>query len=135
MNKICTSIEQSKKLMELGIDVNTADMTYRPIMDIDSMSNSGFLDMPDCYPFNEFKDCYIKPLPCWSLSALYALLPERTDISKAYSDDCVTMEYWCWTIMSEAEDECDSITETANYDNPVDACVEMVIKLKEKNLL
>ena len=28
MNKICTSIEQSKKLIELGIDVNTADMYY-----------------------------------------------------------------------------------------------------------
>ena len=26
MSKICTSLEQSKKLIELGIDVNTADM-------------------------------------------------------------------------------------------------------------
>ena len=50
MNKICTSIEQSKKLIELGIDANTADMTYRPIMDIDSMSNVGFLNIPEsCY--------------------------------------------------------------------------------------
>jgi len=28
MNKICTSIEQSKKLIELGIDINTADMCW-----------------------------------------------------------------------------------------------------------
>jgi hypothetical protein len=28
MNKICTSIEQSKKLIELGLDVNTADMFW-----------------------------------------------------------------------------------------------------------
>jgi len=28
-SKICTSIEQSKKLIELGIDVNTADMYYQ----------------------------------------------------------------------------------------------------------
>ena len=28
MNKICTSINQSKKLLELGIDVKTADMVY-----------------------------------------------------------------------------------------------------------
>lgn len=28
MNKICTNIEQSKKLIELGIDVNTADMFW-----------------------------------------------------------------------------------------------------------
>lgn len=26
MDKICTSLEQSKKLIEFGIDVNTADM-------------------------------------------------------------------------------------------------------------
>ena len=29
MNKICASLEQSKKHVELGIDVNTADMSYR----------------------------------------------------------------------------------------------------------
>ena len=28
MTKICTSIEQSQKLMELGIDINTADMSW-----------------------------------------------------------------------------------------------------------
>ena len=29
---IATTIEQSKKLIELGIDVNTADMTYNAIV-------------------------------------------------------------------------------------------------------
>ena len=28
MSKICTSIKQSQKLIELGINVNTADMDY-----------------------------------------------------------------------------------------------------------
>lgn len=28
MNKICTSIVQSKKLIELGIDINTADFMW-----------------------------------------------------------------------------------------------------------
>ena len=28
MGKICASQEQSKKLIELGVDVNTADMYY-----------------------------------------------------------------------------------------------------------
>ena len=28
MNKICTTIKQSKKLIELGIDINTADMFW-----------------------------------------------------------------------------------------------------------
>jgi len=30
MNKICTDINQSKKLIELGIDVSTADMYWWP---------------------------------------------------------------------------------------------------------
>lgn len=34
MNKICTSIEQSQKLIEIGIDTNTADMYYDNILDI-----------------------------------------------------------------------------------------------------
>jgi len=32
MTKICTTIEQSKKLIELGIDVNTADMYYQYVL-------------------------------------------------------------------------------------------------------
>ena len=32
MNNICTSVEQSQKLIELGIDVNTADMYYFTII-------------------------------------------------------------------------------------------------------
>ena len=75
MNKICTSIEQSKKLIELGIDVNTADMIYQPIMDIDSMNNVGFATIPLCFPFNEVKECNVQYLPAWSLSALLELIP------------------------------------------------------------
>lgn len=31
MKKICTTKEQSQKLIELGLDVNTADMWYQHI--------------------------------------------------------------------------------------------------------
>lgn len=124
MNKICTSIEQSKKLIELGLDVNTADMYYQWYSEKESALHVG----KGSKKLNA--DC-----PAWSLSALYALLPEKTDISKAYSNDCVTMVYWCWTVMSEDENECDMIIETSDYDNPVDACYEMIIKLHERNLL
>jgi len=32
MNKLCTTIEQSQKLIELGIDVNTSDMFYADLL-------------------------------------------------------------------------------------------------------
>lgn len=72
--KSYTDLEQSKKLAEI-LPLESADMIYHPIMDIDSMSNSGFLDIPECYSFNEFKNSNAKPLPCWSLAALLQVLP------------------------------------------------------------
>ena len=55
MNKFCTTIEQSKKLLELGIDVNTADMMHDRLIII---------------PFNDGS-----LIPAWSLSALLRLMP------------------------------------------------------------
>lgn len=61
MNKICTSIEQSKHLLELGLDPKTADMSYYEAI------------IGDYYPQvgKEYKD----DIPAWSLSALLDLIP------------------------------------------------------------
>ena len=59
MNKICTSIEQSKKLIELGIDVNSADMAYN-----DGELRIGYTQVN--------RSDYI---PAWSLSRLLDLMP------------------------------------------------------------
>ena len=146
MNNICTSIEQSKKLIELGIDVNTADMCYCPTMNIDSGKNEGYLKVPECYPFSEVKDSLIPYLPAWSLSALLGLMPKSIKGITASDEEtgwpqyfyyprllltdkemwqCIYKEYngagasKCWTI----------------GESPIDACVEMILKLHELNLL
>ena len=56
MSMICTSIEQSQKLVELGIGINTADM---------------------CWQNNEFPIGFNDDdaVPAWSLSALLELMP------------------------------------------------------------
>jgi len=74
MNKICTSIEQSKKLIELGIDVNTADMKWF----------NGVL----MFHFDkEAKENYDKTkheyIPAWSLSALLELMPKSICIKQS----------------------------------------------------
>ena len=66
MNKICTSIEQSKKLIELGIDVNTADM-YWSIDEIPFPVNDTVTD----WKYAQENGM----LPAWSLSALEGLMP------------------------------------------------------------
>ena len=62
MAKICTSIEQSKKLIELGVDVNTADMYY----DVNSYGIQG-------KPEVAIGKICSKDIPAWSLTALIGL--------------------------------------------------------------
>lgn len=119
--KSYTDLEQSKKLAEM-LPLESADMTYRPIMDIDSMSNSGFWNIPECYPFNEFKDCYIKPLPCWSIAALLNVLPHGARLLRSATDDT----YHC---------DCPKGNIDKWFDNPIDACYQMIIKLHEQKIL
>ena len=71
-SKNYTDIEQSKKLIELGIDVNTADMLYRWH---DERWYCVPKDVP--YPYS-LKDM----IPAWSLSALLDLMPYEITIKE-----------------------------------------------------
>ena len=114
MNKICTTIEQSRKLVELGIDINTADM-YWWYFKKDSRKRYFVGTMDD--DFNESDD-----VPAWSLSALLDILP--------YPSLHSTFMGW----------RCDSYNKEGtscifgeDADNPVDTVFEMVVRLKENN--
>lgn len=110
MNKICTSIEQSKKLIELGVDRNTADMNYWQL--------SNYYDLVP-------KDSHhsgLSNIPAWSLSALLDLMP---NVNGHYPELCRgkhTGQYYMWI-----EDTFD----TQTFNNPIDAAFEMICWLKE----
>lgn len=129
--KSYTDIEQSKRLAEI-LPLESADRTYRPIMDIDSMSNSGFLDIPECFPFNDFKNSIIKPLPCWSLAALLSVLPKYIGGS-VLRMDMGENDFSLW--FDDLSNIVDEILPDITKDNPVDACVEMILKLHELKML
>jgi len=67
-----TSIEQSKKLLELGLNPESADMlyqsltgdTYPEVIRVNLSSKHWGILYPDTY------------IPCWSLGALLELMPE-----------------------------------------------------------
>lgn len=124
--KTYTDLEQSKKLAGI-LPLESADMIYMPMMDIDSMSNSGFFNIPECYPFNEFKDSDTKPLPCWSLAALLDVLPDESDIVKGKLD-VADYKYMCTVCIKEE-------VVTAFGNNLLDACYELIIKLYKRKLL
>jgi len=66
-----TTIEQSKKLVELGLNPDTADMFYsrRPT------GKSEYSVFPDFKPEGRLEVFTKVDLPCWSLGALMDLLP------------------------------------------------------------
>ena len=112
MNKICTSLEQSKKLLELGIDINTADFMWEYNSDKETYWNK-----PTIIPIDDY--IFVNDIPCWSLAALLDTLPSATlDSSNNHRYRLQCMERF-----------------TEWHDNAIDACYKMIVKLHEQNLL
>ena len=124
MNKICTSIEQSKKLIELGIDVNTADMLWT----YDFVVN-------DINGLNVISDNF-KPeendVIAWSLAALLDVLPKNLNMGRPSLDSNYMGYYW---IQYYDEFMKPNNCKTECFNNPIDACVEMIVFLKENEKL
>lgn len=127
MNKICTSIEQSKKLIELGVDVKTADMFYMYRhwgIDENTIGNQsdasvGF-DSDFYYGADNGKTYHY--IPAWSFTALFIVLPQETRLIKSatgkmYHCDCPKGNIDKW------------------FDNPFDAAFEMICWLLENKKL
>jgi len=119
MNKICTSLEQSKKLLELGIDRKSSDMYYWCGSDL----RIGGYKAQD-----EELD-----IPAWSLAVLLDILPNDEVTSTT-----VTRGGWnikpakyldIWFAEYETEKHDNDFSLSAN--NPIDAAFEMVVWLKE----
>lgn len=113
--KICTSLEQSKKLIELGIDVNTADMHYSTW----TILNEGeyILSPNQGETIEELQEDYgNQVIPAWSLSALLELIPSSVFL---YSK----LVKWDESYYIEHRE--------VLYDNPIDAAFEMVCWLLE----
>ncbi len=110
--KSYTDIEQSKKLAEI-LPLESADMNYWCGTQI---RIGGHMAMD--------KDLDV---PCWSLSALLGVLP----LPALVQDKADNKLFWqCSTYEEDGTLLCETYG-----NNPVDACVAMVEKLNELNLL
>ena len=118
--KAFTSLEQSKKLAEI-LSNETSDMYY---WCGESIRFGGYKAQDKDYD-----------VPCWSLAALLSVLPKKyypikdheTILILGKPKDKWCVLYWDTTGMQHGE-------ETLG-DNLIDACVDMIIKLKERNLI
>ena len=121
-----TDIEQSKKLAEI-LPKESADMHYvRKRYDFMGNPVDGEWSHPKYGNPNSKHANYIvqnfesyERIPCWSLAALLSIYPMVVGRDMDM--------YCCWQNSKNLY--------SRHYDNPVDACYEMILKLKEKNLL
>jgi hypothetical protein len=123
-SEICTSIKQSKKLRELGIDTSTADMFWdtllakKPKAQVD---NSHFID--------EYDDKH--RVPAWSLTALLKIIPYKINDNIS---NCVLLiskrgNGYSISYVREGNHYC-AICGIFKY-NIIEAAFEMVCWLKE----
>jgi len=107
--KAYTDLSQSKVLAEI-LSLESADMGWYYSCNPQSARNQMWAGTKA-----ENAD-----IPCWSLAALLGVLPNENMLVKTTDG-----EYYCL-----AKD-----VMTKHYDNPVDACVAMIERLHEFNLL
>lgn len=132
MVKNCTSIEQSKKLLELGLNPDTADMwwNFYSITTDDTTPMIIHLNKPWAgnFNWNNEKD----NVPAWSLSALLDLIP-NTIGNYVLRFDKVDSDYYIWY-----EDVYKGWQDTIGHpfaENFIDAAFEMIVwLLKNKKL-
>ena len=142
--KSFTDIEQSKKLAEM-LPLESADMHYvRKTHDFMGNPIDGEWSHPKYGNPNSKHANYIvqnfesyEKIPCWSLAALLGVIPKRIDESNVLRMDIDDNDFGIWY------DEMGGIANFGVNDKlpditlkePVDACVEMIVKLYEKGLL
>ena len=119
--KSYTNLEQSKKLAEI-LPRKSADMYWMHVENKELEKDFWKVETIQLTwkPFSMH-------IPCWSLAALLAIL----DYPQLSKDKLGSgKEGW---MVSVYPDNCRF--DSCWHDNPIDACVEMIIKLKEDNLL
>lgn len=139
--KIATDLEQSKKLAEI-LSLESADMCWCN----NSIKGINYTDKfsVNLYTVKEMKDVfdtalngwdkYWKLIPCWSLAALLEQIP--SDLGSATltieKDDSEPLKYGLnYHDRWGREDD----IQTKYYDDLVDACYEMILKLNEQKIL
>ena len=117
-----TTIEQSKKLVELGLNPDTADM-YFP----DNAEITEIREKPRPVEYIEDKDYP----PCWSLGALLELMPKIQEDDKDCGFYPIIRKGWVdnqWYCLYTGHI-------TRGYDNSTDAAFEMIVWLLKNNYI
>lgn len=122
--KLCTDIEQSKKLAEI-LHVASADMHYAKVIHGFDLSKDWVYEIQLCAPSEK------NHIPAWSMAALLNILQTMT-----LSGDCDEWKAEVYMYEEEEGKVLYDIQHIEGYaDNPLDSVVNLIIQLKNKKLL
>lgn len=110
-----TNLEQSKELAKI-LPFKSADLCFQQVFDEQHKTTDYRIEM---IPYRFYSGISI---PAWSLVALLDVLPQGTRLLKSATDNT----YHC---------DCPKGNIDKWFDNPIDACYELVLKLHEENIL
>lgn len=121
--KNCTDLPQSKKLAEI-LPIESADMYWD--YDFQGQEYKYYPKVMD----DQFDDVCT---PCWSLAALLDVIHKHIKDYNVLRIDISENEFAIWydEIGYGVNNDLPNIT----MESAIDACVKMIIKLNEKNLL
>ena len=133
-----TDVSQSKTLSKI-LPLESADMYYeKGIGDNYRIDFGNYADIAISKNLLHFD-----AIPCWSLTALFSVMPQINDwiTPHGHKNDKLSQfepkicKMWEHSIMPSYKVTYDNGLSTDIYDNPVDACVNMILKLHELGLL
>ena len=127
MVRAYTNLEQSRKLAEI-LPLKSADMCY-----IQDLLAGGKYGEYRPYIGNIIPAYGQDKIKCWSLSALLDIIPKHIKDYNVLRVDISENDFAIWydEIGFGVNNDLPDIT----ADNPIDACVEMIVKLHEQNLI
>lgn len=114
--KSYTDVAQSRKLAEI-LPLESADMWYSVV------DNEPFICLE--------RHCEHEQIPCWSLAALLSVLPILDNKHAVFGTSIKGSK---WHVIYHNIDTL-FLEDSGLHSNLVDACYEMILKLKELNLL
>ena len=127
-----TTLEQSKKLVEAGLNPNTADMYYY----IDELSliydDASYSDIVDLFNLDGMDD---NLTPCWSLGALIGLMPDTISIgTKTYCLWINTISCGYYRMKENLPTSGDCLFSSFKYNN-LNPIYECIVFLLENNYI
>lgn len=130
-----TSVEQSKKLLELGLNPESADMIHWKMSRDEYYEHENIIWTDSVNTLRRkglvsFDETRMEIIPAWSLSALLEMMPkidEQNATLECCTDDTgkvvsYTIEYW-------------TVKNTGYYDTAIDAAYSMVVWLLENGYI